>query len=529
MADFIINNGILIQYKGKKTDVMIPEGVTDIRCRAFAECEHVRSITIPCSVTHIEQFAFTDCWYLQRLTIPESVINVERDAFMKKPGLSKCILAPACQDKEQCKMLLNALGTMNLALPFLLGTLETNEIILNNLKTRIINKKFRERFIPWLIDENHADALNKLLSITKKISVEELDFYIGISINAPEIRTLLLEYKNKRYPAEILEKMKELQMEKEFGLRKKTLADYKKIFSIKKENGIYIITKYHACEESVSVPGEINGIPVKIGKQAFYGCEPLTDVYLEDGITEIGNHAFAFCFKLQNVFIPESVTQIDTSAFQCCSQLSELRLPSNLIKLGDSVFHNCERLQNIVIPDGITKIGNFLFHSCENLKTITLPNGITSLGLRAFAYCENLERITLPETVTEIGSQAFSHCKKLTDITFPQNVTHIGDSAFLGCESLKSICIPDGITSIAQTVFCRCTDLQSVMLPSNLKRIESSAFFGCISLRSITVPDTVTNIESYAFFDCKNLTLLCSETSCARKYAEEESIPCKIV
>ena len=529
MSDFIIEYGVLYQYQGAEKDVIIPQGVTHIAYNAFMDCEHVQSITIPQGVTHIERYAFRDCPHLQSLTIPESVIHIEKEAFPKKTELCQCILAPASEDQEQCKMLLNALGTINLAFSFLSDTLETNAILLTRLKTRMINQKFRERFIPWLIDENHTAVLHRLLSITKKISVEELDFYIKISETMPEIRTLLLEHKNKRYPREVLEKMEEIQLEKELGLREKTLTDYKKIFSVKKENNTYLITKYHAEKESVYIPGKINGLSVKLGEKVFYGNSYVTDIFLEEGITEIGNHAFAFCLKLQNLTIPDSVTVIGKSAFQSCINLQTVSMPRCLKKLGDSAFHHCNCLQNIVIPEGLTQIGDFTFHNCTNLKEVMLPQGVTKIGTRAFAYCENLQSAILPDSITEIDQQAFLFCKSLKSVILPKRLTEISVSLFLGCESLMRVSLPDGITRIDDSAFCRCSDLQNISLPNGLKSIGKSAFFGCIHLERFIIPESVTNVEEFSFFDCKNLTLCCSEQSPIRKYAEEEGIPCQVI
>ena len=48
--DFIIENGVLKKYIGPGGDVVIPEGVTEIRGAAFEGCKTVSRVSIPSSV-----------------------------------------------------------------------------------------------------------------------------------------------------------------------------------------------------------------------------------------------------------------------------------------------------------------------------------------------------------------------------------------------------------------------------------------------------------------------------------------------
>jgi len=80
-GDFSIINGILLEYQGEDTNVIIPEGVTSIGGSAFERCTSLKSVTIPEGVRSIGDSAFNECSSLTSVTIPESMTLIEEGAF----------------------------------------------------------------------------------------------------------------------------------------------------------------------------------------------------------------------------------------------------------------------------------------------------------------------------------------------------------------------------------------------------------------------------------------------------------------
>ena len=80
---FKIENHILVGYIEEVgiTDVTIPNGVTAIGKRTFANCSNLESIIIPDSVTSIGDGAFANCSSLTDITIPDSVTSIDEWAF----------------------------------------------------------------------------------------------------------------------------------------------------------------------------------------------------------------------------------------------------------------------------------------------------------------------------------------------------------------------------------------------------------------------------------------------------------------
>lgn len=79
--EFLIEDGVLMRYRGPGGHVVIPEGVTGIGYSAFRDCTTLTGVTIPNSVTCIEDCAFTGCTALASVTIPGSVETIYFGAF----------------------------------------------------------------------------------------------------------------------------------------------------------------------------------------------------------------------------------------------------------------------------------------------------------------------------------------------------------------------------------------------------------------------------------------------------------------
>ena len=79
--DFIIDNGVLLEYKGHDSDIVIPDGVTSIGDNAFRDCSFVKSVILPEGITSIGNDTFYRCNSLKSIQLKEGIISIGDRAF----------------------------------------------------------------------------------------------------------------------------------------------------------------------------------------------------------------------------------------------------------------------------------------------------------------------------------------------------------------------------------------------------------------------------------------------------------------
>lgn len=80
--DFVIENGMLISYKGSDESVEIPAEVEKIGTGAFENNRKIKEVVFACkNLKSIEEDAFYDCTSLEGIKIPEGTVQIAKRAF----------------------------------------------------------------------------------------------------------------------------------------------------------------------------------------------------------------------------------------------------------------------------------------------------------------------------------------------------------------------------------------------------------------------------------------------------------------
>lgn len=254
-----------------------------------------------------------------------------------------------------------------------------------------------------------------------------------------------------------------------------------------------VITGYIGEGSSVVIPETIAGVPVvEIGMEAFTdnwgfgydGCESLRLLILPFNVKVIGERAFSDCANLRKVDLA-AVEKIGGGAFANCTSLTRISFPKSVTHLGSGVLSGCTALTKVGYPVNLAEnqgygVGGY-FYGCTSLKTIEVPEGVTCLPEYVFRDAASLESITLPSTLVKVGQLAFSGCTGLKEILLPPSVTYIGSRAFNNCTGLTSFVYPVGL--------------------SNAEYAISSIFEGCTNLKKIIIPEGTARVAPGAFSD----------------------------
>lgn len=381
-SDFVIKNGILTKYVGTGGDVVIPEGVTEIGIKAFVSggvefSSTVTSIQIPHSVTMIRVGAFCGCWSLKSVTMHAGV-TIERDYSGRRVGvetfgdcrsIKEIVFAKDCDDAvlNQFWEYFVVKSTNNTEKSMKAVTLYSllkyaPDFVLNDPERAKKIKSGKKILVDWCIELDDAETLAKAFSLHKSIKLDELDEYLEKAENAVTVKAYLLNYKEEQYSPKSKAKHEAVQTEKQLGIRKMTVADWKKVYQIKKREGGLAVLDYKGTDQHVIVPEQIGKDKVvAIGSDAF-------SLYDED--YQLHENRMG----LESVVIPEGVTDIESNAFSGCPNLISVTLPTSLKTIGYKAFSECQNLTRIHIPSGVVKIGYYAFEKCEKL-TIYAPAG----------------------------------------------------------------------------------------------------------------------------------------------------------
>ena len=395
--DFEIKGGVLVKYKGKGGEVVIPNNVTSIGVSAFEGCGELTSITIPNSLKSIGVWAFLHCSGLTSITIPNGVTSIGREAFLHCSGLMSIIAERGNPEYHSAGNCLIETKTKKL-----IAGCKNSVIPSDGSVTSIGNLAFA-----------YCGELTSITIPNSVTSIGERAFF-----DCSGLTSIIAERGNPEYHSAgncLIE------------TKTKTLIA--------------------GCENSV-IPSD--GSVTSIGDEAFYNCNGLTSIKIPNSVTRIGDRVFSGCSGLTSITIPNGVKIIGERAFSGCRGLTSVLIPNSVTSIGREAFSDCSGLTSIMIPNSVTSIASSTFFACSGLTSIMIPNSVTSIEELAFWGCRGLTSVLIPYSVTNIRNRAFLDCSGLTSITIPDSVTHIGDCAFSDCSGLTSITIPDGVKRIGR-------------------------------------------------------------------------------
>lgn len=394
----------------------------------FRGCEKLQSVTIPESVRAIGQYAFCGCGSLRSVTIPKAVKEIGKYAF-RGCDFYMALIAPyfPISDLEKDDKLRACRG---FARAYLENAVEDGEVKAGYL--RYIKSQRKNLYIGAIGD----GALLHLLFAAKLIQPKDIEDLMGYKAYfRKDTEALIQEYRDRYLgPADPVKEAEQKKKAAEKSAKSMEefeatgvmmLAEAEKLYTLKREKGSVIITRYKdytSPDADVVIPWVIVKSPVTgININAFSGNENIRSVTIPEGVKTIGQYAFGGCPNLQSVTLPKSLREMALGVFADCKRLESVTIPGSLKYIPEQCFSGCSGLTSVTIGKGVKAIEVNAFSEC-NIENLTIPEGVTAIGQVAFWECRNLREVTIPESVTEIGGRAFKGCGKLQSVTIPESV-----------------------------------------------------------------------------------------------------------
>ncbi len=504
-SDFVIENGVLIQYKGAGGEVVIPNGVTEIAAHTFYRCNSLTGIVIPEGVMSIGDSAFEGCKSLASVVIPGSVTNIGGSAFEDCESLASIVIPEGVKTIGKrafsyCKSL------TSIAIPE--GVTSIGE------RAFIDCKALTSVTIPKSVTSIGAGVFSGCEGM-EKFNVAAGNSVYHVSGNC------LIETKSK--------------------------------------------TLLAGCKTSV-IPAD--GSVTSIGEEAFSGCKALTGVAIPQGVTSIGRMAFWCCKSLASVTIPEGVTSIGGKAFYGCEKLTSITIPKSVTIIWEEAFLYCGKAkiycaapepaqwpqgwhsdlkkrriiwnapkpesapqaapkpaeksaaapapkpapaaqqskpaQNAPVSGGMGGHPDMYIPKASPLSDFEIENGVLK------KYNGKGGKVVIPNNVTCIGSFSFKEEPLwLKTISLMSDLARNGVKAIKDDIGLTSVVIPNSVTIIESHAFFFCTGLTSITIPDSVESIGGLAFEGCYELKSITIPAKAVKIGTDAFKGCDKAKIYC--------------------
>lgn len=372
--DFEMDGTNICKYRGKSADVVIPEGVTAIKAKAFRK-KKIKSVVISSTVKTIAGSAFEDCDELCSIAVAEG--NAKYYSF------GNCII-----DRK-------------------------NKVLLCGCNSSVLPESGIERI--------GAGAFFKCKSL-KSVIIPK-----GVKLIGNKAFEQCVSLEEVSFP-EGLEHVGENAFsgcknlkEANFKTGLKVIGDYafyecENLSSLVLPIGLKSIEcqAFYNCKklEVLDFPDGLESIVYL----AFRGCDNVKSISLPATATDIYNAGFESNANLQKITVAEGNEKYSSKG-NCLIylNLNQLRLgcatsvipdDGTVTKIESDAFANSD-IENLVIPEGVTFMHPDAVKGCKKLKSVTLPDSLKRIS-SAFEDTQSLERVTAPERFRE-------HFKKINE------------------------------------------------------------------------------------------------------------------
>lgn len=359
---FDISGTEIKSYKGKDPNVVIPDGITEIRYDAFAGRSDIESIILPDSVQIIGSRAFKNCTGLQSINLPKHITQINDNVFAECTGLKNVTMQ--------------------------------NEI------TAINNYAFEGCTNLEKIDIPESVKIIGFHAFSKCSGLKEVNIPSGVTSIGGAAFNGCKNLTSICLPDNISQ------------IEAHAFANCENLTEINIPKSINIIDGFTFCKTKIrhiEIPDNIT----QINQYAFSSCKELESVKIPASVTAIEERAFAECENLKSLVIPDSVKDIGEKVFEKCYKLAD---DQGFVVAAGILYAYLGKATTVHIPESVTKIEDQAFDKTVDLKQLTIPDSVTKIGYISSDIRKNLT-ICAPA-----GCYAEQYAKE-TDVKFEVYLT----------------------------------------------------------------------------------------------------------
>ena len=264
---------------------------------------------------------------------------------------------------------------------------------------------------------------------------------------------------------------------------------------------------------SITIPASVQSV----GQSAFYDCDALTAITIDDSETALAWASGYYNPLLEvhanyTLYLGRDLTTTENLCY--FPGATTVEIGDQVTTVNPSLFDGASKLASVTMGSGVTSIGAYAFQNSGTDESVTaqsiaLGANVTTIGDNAFVGCAKLATLDLGNKLEAIPSSMLNGCKALTSITIPASVQSVGESAFYDCDALTAITIDDSETALAWASgynhpLYEVDANYTLYLGRDLTTEENYCYFP--GATSVTFGDHVTTISNLNFSENSGVT-----------------------
>ncbi len=342
------------------------------RLLAVPPAYNVKNYKVPYNVQEIGGFSFSGCYKIETVTIPDGIATIELFAFMNCPSIKEVSVGHGLTEiGEKAFYYCDALEKVTLpsTLVYMDAWAMEGCYNLTELVLPVEDESLRKAFFygeEWFGEQS---APGEAGTDTPTIPEQQ-------PIIVPQPEWLLKQ-----------------------RVRKGTTILFS--YQVTEDNEVIIMGFAQTAGKDknnriLTIPQQINEMPVVGIAEGAFAKVPLTQVSLPEGLLEIGKGAFYGC-NLSKLTIPASVVYIGQRAFGANHGMKEINVSEENIVYSSraGVLYDKEETVLFQMPANYPE------------ENYSLPKSVKIVGEYAFGNCRNLKEIYVSSTGLEVQEKTF--------------------------------------------------------------------------------------------------------------------------